>query len=49
MLELMTAEASLAEDASDLSNFEDALAEVKRLRAFVKQVNLDFQADSQNR
>ncbi|GMH56584.1 hypothetical protein TrST_g9054 [Triparma strigata] len=49
MLELMTAEASLAEDASDLSNFEDALAEVKRLRAFVKQVNSDFQADSQNR
>ncbi|GMH49544.1 hypothetical protein TL16_g00545 [Triparma laevis f. inornata] len=49
LLELMAAESQLSEDASDLTNMEDALAEAKRLRAFVKQVNSDFQADTQNR
>lgn len=49
LLELMAAESQLSEDAADLTNMEDALAEVKRLRAFVKQVHSDFQADTQNR
>ena len=49
MLEIMAAEADLPADASDLSTLEESIAEVQRMRAFIKQCNEDFKLDSENR
>ena len=49
MLEIMSAESSLPADASDLSTLEESLAEVQKLRCFIKQCNEDFTLDSTNR
>ena len=49
MLEIMAVQANLPEDASDLQSMEDCIAEVQKLRKFIKQCNEDYKLDSNNR